>query len=94
MLAFALFQLPLGILLDRFGPRRVQAALVALGALGAAIFSIAENLVTLTIARAIIGVAFAGGLMSGFKAGRDLVRAAPGTRELLRHVDRRHRVCW
>ena len=29
LLAFALFQLPLGILLDRFGPRRVQAALLA-----------------------------------------------------------------
>ena len=68
LLAFALFQLPLGILLDRYGPRRVQAALVALGALGAAIFSVADSLITLTIARSIIGVAFAGGLMSGFKA--------------------------
>ena len=26
LFAFALFQLPLGVLLDRFGPRRVQAA--------------------------------------------------------------------
>jgi predicted MFS family arabinose efflux permease len=68
LLAFALFQLPLGILLDRFGPRRVQAALVALGALGAAMFAAADSLITLAIARAIIGVAFAGGLMSGFKA--------------------------
>jgi MFS family permease len=68
LLAFALFQLPLGILLDRYGPRRVQAALVALGALGAAIFSAADSLIMLTTARAIIGVAFAGGLMSGFKA--------------------------
>ena len=68
LLAFALFQLPLGILLDRYGPRRVQAALVALGALGAAMFAAANGLLTLAIARAIIGVAFAGGLMSGFKA--------------------------
>ena len=68
LLAFALFQLPLGILLDRYGPRRVQAALVALGALGAVIFAAADTLLTLTIARAIIGTAFAGGLMSGFKA--------------------------
>lgn len=68
LLTFALFQLPLGILLDRYGPRRVQAALVALGALGAVIFGIAESLATLTFARAIIGIAFAGGLMSGFKA--------------------------
>ncbi len=28
LLAFAAFQLPLGVLLDRFGPRRVQAALL------------------------------------------------------------------
>ena len=28
LFAFALFQLPLGVLLDRFGPRRVQAALL------------------------------------------------------------------
>ena len=27
--AFALFQLPLGVLLDRYGPRRVQASLFA-----------------------------------------------------------------
>lgn len=68
LFAFALFQIPLGILLDRYGPRRVQAALVALGAFGALIFGLAGSLVTLTIARAIIGMAFAGGLMSGFKA--------------------------
>ena len=28
LIAFALFQLPLGLLLDRFGPRRVQTALL------------------------------------------------------------------
>jgi sugar phosphate permease len=32
--AFALFQLPLGVLLDRYGPRRVQAALFGVAALG------------------------------------------------------------
>ena len=34
LFAFALFQLPLGLLLDRFGPRRVQAALLACAAAG------------------------------------------------------------
>ncbi len=66
--AFAAFQLPLGVLLDRYGPRRVQATLVALGALGALLFSVASSVITLTLARAMIGVAFSGGLMSGFKA--------------------------
>jgi predicted MFS family arabinose efflux permease len=68
LLAFALFQLPLGLLLDRFGPRRVQAALLATAAAGALLFAIGEDLPTLTIARALIGLGFAGGLMSGFKA--------------------------
>jgi len=68
LLAFALFQLPLGILLDRFGPRRVQAALLASAALGALLFAAGDSLATLTVARALIGLGFAGGLMSGFKA--------------------------
>lgn len=66
--AFAAFQLPLGVLLDRYGPRRVQAALVALGACGALLFSLGRDALTLTIARGIIGVAFSGGLMASFKA--------------------------
>jgi predicted MFS family arabinose efflux permease len=68
LLAFALFQLPLGILFDRYGPRRVQAALLTLAALGCALFALAPGFITLFIARAIIGLGFAGGLMSGFKA--------------------------
>lgn len=66
--SFAAFQLPLGVLLDRYGPRRVQAALVAVGAAGALLFSYGRDATTLTLARAMIGVAFSGGLMSGFKA--------------------------
>lgn len=68
LLAFALFQLPLGILLDRFGPRRVQAALLAIAALGSLLFSVGQDTLTLTIARALIGLGFCGGLMSCFKA--------------------------
>jgi len=68
LLSFALFQLPLGILLDRFGPRRVQAALVATGGAGALLFAIGQDTLTLALARAIIGIGFAGGLMAAFKA--------------------------
>ncbi len=68
LLAFALFQLPLGLLLDRYGPRRIQAALVACAALGSVFFAVGEDVYTLTAARAMIGMGFAGGLMSGFKA--------------------------
>ena len=68
LLAFALFQLPLGLLLDRYGPRRVQAVLIASAALGSVLFAIGDSVYTLTAARALIGMGFAGGLMSGFKA--------------------------
>ena len=68
LVAFALVQLPLGLLLDRFGPRRVQAAFLMAGALGAYAFSLSTSAVGLAFARALIGVGFAGGLMSGFKA--------------------------
>lgn len=68
LLAFALFQPPLGVLLDRYGPRRVQALLFACAAAGSLLFSIGDDLATLTVARALIGLGFAGGLMSGFKA--------------------------
>jgi predicted MFS family arabinose efflux permease len=66
--AFALFQLPLGVLLDRYGPRRVQASLFAVAAAGCALFAVGGNALTLTLARGMIGLGFAGGLMSGFKA--------------------------
>lgn len=66
--AFAAFQLPLGILLDRFGPRRVQAILLLSAALGAVIFAIGSGLSHLVIGRALIGFGVAGGLMSAMKA--------------------------
>jgi predicted MFS family arabinose efflux permease len=68
LFAFAVFQLPLGVLLDRYGPRRVQAALLMVAAFGAALFAVGNNAWALTAARALIGFGFAGGLMSGFKA--------------------------
>jgi MFS family permease len=68
LLAFALFQLPLGVLLDRYGPRRVQCSLFCCAAAGSLLFAVGEDAVVLTLARGLIGLGFAGGLMSGFKA--------------------------
>ena len=68
LIAFAGFQLPLGIVLDRFGPRRVQAALLTMAALGSFGFASSEQMGTLVLSRALIGLGFAGGLMAGFKA--------------------------
>jgi predicted MFS family arabinose efflux permease len=66
--AFALFQLPLGVLLDRYGPRRVQAVLFSVAAAGCTLFAVGSDALTLTFARGMIGLGFAGGLMSSFKA--------------------------
>ncbi len=67
LLAFALFQLPLGILLDRYGPRRVNAALLMLAGAGAALFGLAQSLGGLIIARALIGLGVAGCFMASIK---------------------------
>jgi len=66
--AFALFQLPLGILLDRYGPRRVQAVLLSVAAIGAVVFAFGQSALMLTVGRALIGLGVAGGLMGGFKS--------------------------
>lgn len=68
LFAFACFQLPLGVLLDRYGPRRVQFVLLLLAGAGAALFAYGSSVWPLAAARALIGMGFAGGLMSGFKA--------------------------
>lgn len=68
LLGFTLFQLPLGLLLDRFGPHRVQTALLLVSAAGAALFALAPDPWSLTIARGILGLGLCGCLMSAFKA--------------------------
>lgn len=67
-LAFGLFQLPLGLLLDRFGPRRVEAVLLLVAAAGCALFAVGTTLQTLAIARALIGLGVSACLMGSFKA--------------------------
>lgn len=66
-LTFAIFQLPLGILLDRYGPRRVNAGLLMLAGIGAALFGLAQSLPGLIVARALIGLGVSGCLMSSIK---------------------------
>jgi MFS family permease len=66
--AFALVQFPLGIMLDRFGPRQVQAGLLGVAAAGTIAFAAAQDFLQLFLARALIGAGFACGLMASFKA--------------------------
>jgi hypothetical protein len=89
-LSFAAIQLPLGILLDRYGPRRVQITLLPIAGLGAALFAAAECFTSLAISRALIGIGVAGSLMSGLKAIilRFSARACAARQWLLRHARR------
>ena len=67
-LFFAGCQPILGVMLDRYGPRRVQTVLLAMAAAGSALFGLASSLPELLVARVLIGLGFAGGLMAAIKA--------------------------
>jgi sugar phosphate permease len=64
-LSFAAMQLPVGIALDRYGPRRVQGILLLVAAIGAILFSAARSLAGLSIGRALIGLGVAAALIAG-----------------------------
>ncbi|HXP29564.1 MAG TPA: MFS transporter [Stellaceae bacterium] len=64
----ALVQVPLGLLMDRYGPRRVQGALMAIATLGLLMFALGETMGVLLLGRAIMGVGAAGALMICFQA--------------------------
>ncbi len=65
--AFALAQLPVGVLVDRYDPRRVNASMFLLAAIGALVMSVSESGEMLFAGRALMGVGFAAGLMSSLK---------------------------
>ena len=65
--AFGLAQIPVGIALDRYGPRRVEAALLLITALGGALFATGDSLPTLASARGLIGLGVSACLMAGLK---------------------------
>jgi predicted MFS family arabinose efflux permease len=66
--AFAITQLPLGLAMDRFGPRRVNAALLLVAAAGGAWFASAESAAGAIAARALIGVGVSVALMASLTA--------------------------
>ena len=68
LLTFSAFQLPLGVLLDRYGPRRVEAVLLLVAAAGSAWFAVGTSLAELALARAVIGLGVCACLMAAFKA--------------------------
>lgn len=67
-LSFACAQLPNGILIDRFGPRRIQAALLLIGTVGTLGFAQAESLTGLAGGRLLMGLGMSACLTAPFTA--------------------------
>jgi len=72
-LAYASIQLPLGVLLDRYGPNRVEGVLLLVATVGTVVFALSDSLTMLAIGRALMGFGVASGLMAAFKAYSALV---------------------
>ncbi|QTO44425.1 MFS transporter [Burkholderia latens] len=67
-LGFAGAQIPAGVLLDHFGPRRVAAGMLLFAAAGAAVFGVAHDLGTMMVGRLLIGAGVSVCLGAAFKA--------------------------
>lgn len=74
-LAYASIQLPLGVLLDRYGPNRVEGVLLLIATVGTVIFALSDSLAMLAVGRALMGLGVSSGLMAAFKAYSALVPA-------------------
>ncbi|WP_152527801.1 MFS transporter, partial [Lutibaculum baratangense] len=82
-LGLGLTQIPIGLCLDAYGPRRVQAALLMVAAVGIAAFGLLASVPLLVVARALIGIGLAGCLMAAYQVSslwvaRDRVPLANG----------------
>lgn len=64
---FAAMQVPIGIGLDRLGPRWVTPGLMWVGVVGSVVFGLAQSFPMLGLGRALIGVGMAGVLMGSLK---------------------------
>jgi predicted MFS family arabinose efflux permease len=64
LFAAAAIQLPAGVVLDRYGARRVESALLMLAAVGCITFATADSLPAIIAARGLIGAGFAVCLMA------------------------------
>lgn len=65
---FAACQLPLGLIFDRYGPRRVLSGAMLISALGSALFAVGADFTTLAVGRALMGAGVAGCMLGAFQA--------------------------
>jgi MFS family permease len=66
--SFGLVQIPLGILLDRFGPRRTNGTLLVLAAAGVLAFANSHSYESMVLSRALIGLGVSACLMASIQA--------------------------
>jgi type IV secretory pathway VirB2 component (pilin) len=69
---FAAAQIPVGILLDRYGPRRVQSVLLLVAAVGSTLFAVSDHFLMLLLGRALIGLGVASAMTAGLKGEQPL----------------------
>ncbi len=55
-LSFALFQIPAGILLDKYGPRLIMTVIISFALLGSIIFALSNSFLGLLIGRLLMGL--------------------------------------
>ena len=55
-LVFAAAQIPVGMALDRFGPRKVVSSLSLIAVAGAVVFAVSESWIGLSLGRALLGL--------------------------------------
>lgn len=67
---FGATQIPVGLCLDKFGPRRTEISLMVLAIMGSLIFSYANDFVSLLIGRVFIGMGVSACLMAAFSGFR------------------------
>ncbi|HBE45326.1 MAG TPA: thiamine biosynthesis protein ThiF, partial [Deltaproteobacteria bacterium] len=65
--SFALFQIPMGPMLDRIGPRIIITIFTFIGASGAFVFAIGKSFIILFFGRILMGMGMASVLMGSFK---------------------------
>ena len=69
-LGYSLMQIPIGILLDRYGPKQISAICVLLCVTGAVLFSVSSYWPCVLLARFLMGVGSSGAFISSTKVVR------------------------
>jgi predicted MFS family arabinose efflux permease len=66
--SFGAAQLPVGMALDRYGPRRVQLVLLGIASVGSLMFAMGDSFGSLFVARVLTGIGLSACFMSSIKA--------------------------